>query len=72
MCKVLQVNRSTYYYESKVKESTDEITPLVINIFKASKNNYGTRKIKVKLKKALGFRSFIHKPSFYWICYKQL
>ena len=51
MCKVLQVNRSTYYYESKAKEYTDEITPLVINIFKASRNNYGTRKIKVELKK---------------------
>ena len=52
MCKVLQVNRSTYYYESKANESTDEITPLIINIFKASRNNYGTRKIKVELKKA--------------------
>lgn len=52
MCKVLQVPRSTYYYESKVKESTDEITPKVIEIFKASRNNYGTRKIKVELKKA--------------------
>ena len=51
MCKVLQVNRSTYYYESKAKEYTDEITPLVINIFKASRNNHGTRKIKVELKK---------------------
>ena len=52
MCKVLQVPRSIYYYESKVKESTDEITPKVIEIFKASRNNYGTRKIKVELKKA--------------------
>ena len=46
MCRVLEVNRSTYY-ESKVKEATDEITPKVIEIFKASRNNYGTRKIKV-------------------------
>ncbi|WMM26098.1 IS3 family transposase [Tissierella sp. MB52-C2] len=52
MCKVLQVSRSTYYYESKAKESTDEVTPKVIDIFKASRNNYGTRKIKVELKKA--------------------
>ncbi|OLS03353.1 integrase core domain protein [Tissierella creatinophila DSM 6911] len=51
MCRVLEVNRSTYYYESKVKETTDEITPKVIDIFKASRNNYGTRKIKVELKK---------------------
>ena len=52
MCKVLQVPRSTYYYDSRVKESTDEITPKVIEVFKASRNNYGTRKIKVELKKA--------------------
>ena len=54
MCRVLEVNRSTYYYESEVKEATDEITPKVIDIFKSSRNNYGTRKIKVELKK-LGF-----------------
>jgi len=54
MCKVLQIPRSTYYYESKATESDDEITPRVIEIFKASRNNYGTRKIKVELKK-LGF-----------------
>lgn len=51
MCKVLQVPRSTYYYESNAKISVDEITPKVIEIFKASRNNYGTRKIKVELKK---------------------
>ena len=36
----------------KPKESTDEITPKVAEIFKAeSRTNYGTRKIKVELKK---------------------
>lgn len=54
MCKVLQVPRSTYYYESKATVVTDDITPKVIDIFKASRNNYGTRKIKIELKK-LGF-----------------
>lgn len=54
MCKVLQVNRSTYYYESQAKEVEDEITPKVIEIFKSSRNNYGTRKVKVELKK-LGY-----------------
>jgi putative transposase len=54
MCKVLQINRSTYYYESQAKEITDEITPKVIEIFRTSRNNYGTRKIKVELKK-LGY-----------------
>ncbi len=38
MCRVLQVPRSTYYYESKVNNSTDEITPRVIEIFKSSRN----------------------------------
>lgn len=42
---------SSFYYESKVKEAIDEITPKVIDIFKASRNNYGTRKIKVELKR---------------------
>lgn len=51
MCKVLQIPRSTYYYESKDKSSTNETTPKVIDIFKSSRNNYGTRKIKVELKK---------------------
>lgn len=54
MCKVLQIPRSTYYYESKAKETTDEIAPQVIEIFKTSRNNYGTRKIKIELEK-LGF-----------------
>ena len=51
MCKVLELNRSTYYYESKAQEEPDNITPKVVEIFKASRNNYGTRKIKVELKK---------------------
>lgn len=54
MCKVLQVPRSTYYYESKANEVPDDITPKVIGIFKASRSNYGTRKIKIELQK-LGF-----------------
>lgn len=51
MCKVLKLPRSTYYYESKSIESPDEITPKVIEIFRVSRNNYGTRKIKVELRK---------------------
>jgi len=31
--------------------SEDIITPKVIEIFKSSRNNYGTRKIKVELNK---------------------
>src|SRR5213080_1379506 len=51
MCKVLQLPRSTYYYEAKERAAVDDITSNVIDIFQASRQNYGTRKIKVELKK---------------------
>lgn len=52
MCKVLQLPRDTYYYEAKIKKSNEEeITPLMIEIFRVSRSNYGTRKIKHELKK---------------------
>ena len=33
MCLVLQVPRSTYYYESQAKATKDEVTPKIIEIF---------------------------------------
>lgn len=51
MCKVLQVSRSTYYYEAKQKTDESKVTAAIIDIFKASRNNYGTRKIKHELAK---------------------
>ncbi len=51
MCAVLQIPRSTYYYESKSKPKGDSITGDIIRIFKDSRNNYGTRKIKIELDK---------------------
>lgn len=51
MCKVLQVSRSTYYYEAKQKTDESELTAAIIDIFKASRNSYGTRKIKRELSK---------------------
>ncbi|MBB5174428.1 putative transposase, partial [Texcoconibacillus texcoconensis] len=52
MCDVLQIPRSTYYYESKIRENNDEeVTKLIVEIFKNSRNIYGQRKIKVELKK---------------------
>lgn len=52
MCNVLQLSRSTYYYEAKEKaNSDDEITAAIIDIFHKSRQNYGTRKIKHELKK---------------------
>lgn len=46
MCRFLQVSRSTYYYESKVVKATEEITPQIIEIFKSSRKNYGTRELR--------------------------
>ncbi|SHN35091.1 HTH-like domain-containing protein [Gracilibacillus kekensis] len=44
--------RSTYYYEAKIRDDQDEeLTDLILNIFKKSRNNYGQRKIKVEVKK---------------------
>jgi transposase InsO family protein len=51
MCLVLSIPRSTYYYElSRIPENAqDPLTEDVVAIFKASRNNYGTRKIKKEL-----------------------
>ena len=52
MCSVLQLPRSTYYYESTLIEvDFDEFTDAVIKIFQEPRNNYGTRKIKKELAK---------------------
>ena len=51
MCKVLKISRSSYYYEAKQKADESELTAAIIDIFKASRNNYGTRKIKRELAK---------------------
>ena len=49
MCRVLQVNRSTYYYEAKQKPDESELASEITEIFRASRKNYGTRKIKKEL-----------------------
>ena len=51
MCRVLQVNRSTYYYEAKEKSDESRLVSKITDIFKISRNNYGTRKIKKELEK---------------------
>lgn len=50
MCKVLNISKSTYYYKSKKDNNVDEIETKIKDIFIASKNNYGSRKIKHELK----------------------
>lgn len=59
MCKFLKVTRSLIYYhlnrESCVSSKEEEVIGThIIEIFRLSKNNYGTRKIKVELMK-LGY-----------------
>ncbi len=60
MCKLLEVSRSLVYYHlnkgsnAPLKEE-EIIVKHIKEIFRLSKNNYGTRKIKVELKK-LGYQ----------------
>ena len=49
MCCVLQVNWSIYYYEAKQKPDEAGRSSEITEIFRASRNNYGTRKIKKEL-----------------------
>ncbi|MDY0409874.1 IS3 family transposase [Paracerasibacillus soli] len=52
MCAVLQLPRSTYYYEAKVRDVQDEeLTALIVKVFKDSRNIYGQRKIKRELQR---------------------
>ena len=51
MCEVLGIARSTYYYESKKEPENDSLNKEIIKVFKESRNNYGTRKIKIELEK---------------------
>ena len=51
MCRVLKISRSTYYYRPVKKKNTDVLEQTIKNIFKDSRNNYGTRKIKFELSK---------------------
>ncbi len=49
MCAVLKLPRSTYYYEAReMKQTEDEMTPLIKEIFRRNRQTYGTRKIKVE------------------------
>ncbi len=52
MCDVLQLPRSTYYYEAKIRPTEDPLTKEVTRIFQESRQTYGTRRIKQELKKS--------------------
>lgn len=51
MCDVLGLSRSTFYYQPIEKVVENELDQAIQTIFSKSRNNYGTRKIKVELKK---------------------
>ena len=51
MCDVLQIPQSTYYYEAKIRDNQDdELSELIVKIFKDSRDIYGQRKIKKNYK----------------------
>jgi len=51
MCKVLKIARSTLYYKETPRKVDTALENAVIVEFKASRNNYGTRKLKKELSK---------------------
>ena len=50
MCIVLKISRSVYYYKAKQKQDQSVLVSAVTDIFRSSRNNYGTRKIKAQLR----------------------
>jgi len=59
MCKVLKVNRLSYYHWIKngciVKKVDEKLNELITIIFEQGRGNYGTRRIKEALVKRYGF-----------------
>jgi len=52
MCKILGLNRSTIYYKSKPKKVDTALENAVIKEFYNSRENYGTRKLKIVLNRS--------------------
>ena len=51
MCRTLNIPRSLVYYKKKARVYNTKLENAVIAEFRASKNNYGSRKIKRELAK---------------------
>lgn len=51
MCRILAISRSVIYYIHKEISYDSKLENIIIKIFKKSRNNYGTRKIKIELEK---------------------
>jgi transposase InsO family protein len=51
MCKVLEIPRSTFYYKETEKIVDTKLENVVVEEFRKSRNNYGTRKLRIILKR---------------------
>ena len=51
MCRLLNIPRSLVYYRKKTRHIDSTLENEVIRIFKESRNNYGSKKIRIELKK---------------------
>jgi len=60
MCKILKVPRSTFYYKPTTKVCDAQLENAVIQEFRASRNNFGTRKLKIVLAR----KTDKHEPIF--------
>ena len=66
MCDFLNIPKSTYYYHADLtdkraqKAEDKEISKEIARIFKESRNNYGTCKIKKELWKSSLFRNMLY------------
>jgi putative transposase len=49
MCDVLQISRSTFYYEANESQNEEDLTNSIVEILEKNRKVYGTRKIKAKL-----------------------
>lgn len=66
MSKVLKISRSLVYYQRKNKRKDKELENHIIRIFKESRNNYGSRKIKVELEK-MGYQVSLRRIRKYMV-----
>lgn len=60
MCKLLKISRSLIYYRPTQKTKDNKVINAILTIFKDSRNNYGSRKIKVELSKS-GYQVSVRK-----------
>lgn len=51
MCRTLNISRNLVYYKRRTIIVNTELENAIISIFRDSKNNYVSRKIKIELKK---------------------